>query len=911
MNVMETLSAPSIRALREAFDTLMQGKQLLADGSDTQRHMQEQLERMFDYEVLTTRPSHFFAHPHDADPQRVIIGNKGGKTSSAVDLRHQPLPNELVKKIESIRKHLQEAGLQAGIWGDDVMQRTQPMLAPQPSPNDPPLIIPPLGDPYVAASLLRLLDARLNGDAAQSAPRIILFNEGDYWRHLLEGYSGRLHQGVKQPFGTSTSIVIADDYDSLTQAVATAANPTLPHTQPDAPPPILSAGATLLVATKTSEKIRELQLMLKDYDVRVLRLDPLANFRNPEEISGSFTGNAMEKITEARKALSHAVTKPDFIQALKQNHIDPQKLFILAEDSGVFIDDARLLPFMRDTGLLQQLGAPDGTTVYADQFPGVESGPFFNGALGERSFWDSVNHAFDLMHAVRDELPHEALTDDAQRQMLKARYFPKSAGDGTRPAIRRMVTSASVLALSRFDPAAPTADKPVLFFAGSNPNQLLDAPAVPQGAVAYTGHYLAPSNLQMPEWIAPHDAPQTQENLGAKYVLHYAARAQAAQAMIAACGMQKGHTHTQEQPLRLGAIQPHAVELAAPLERIETLAAIDFSNSDWVQQAEELCAAHDVWLINAPDAQTLTARDKLDALFQFSSLIVSKQLVPRDKDKTLIVDDTTAQGKALCELYDSLRCSGMVADQQDLFLTRRSNHPQLAPVLQQASRSKFLDITIEVTQEHISPLRSKADGFQVAVFCSATAKNQPLNDDAFAIGEAIAGRGYGLVYGAADREMMGSVRDGFLRGRKEHNTQDFLFGSSTDDIVKVESKDATAVIASLDAYYNAPHIYARMQAMFEQADAFAIIPGGIGTVQELAALLCGKLQGLEAVKDKPIVILNQPITISRDGLRQPTGCYDALINWLGKDTLAELGVQIVQSSKALVAALEKAKAASS
>jgi hypothetical protein len=55
-------------------------------------------------------------------------------------------------------------------------------------------------------------------------------------------------------------------------------------------------------------------------------------------------------------------------------------------------------------------------------------------------------------------------------------------------------------------------------------------------------------------------------------------------------------------------------------------------------------------------------------------------------------------------------------------------------------------------------------------------------------------------------------------------------------------------------------MHARKQAMFERADAFCVLPGGIGTLDEAVEILTWKQLGLH---DKPVVL------IDHDGFWQP------------------------------------------
>jgi uncharacterized protein (TIGR00730 family) len=127
----------------------------------------------------------------------------------------------------------------------------------------------------------------------------------------------------------------------------------------------------------------------------------------------------------------------------------------------------------------------------------------------------------------------------------------------------------------------------------------------------------------------------------------------------------------------------------------------------------------------------------------------------------------------------------------------------------------------------------------VCVFCgSADAADPAFLAAAGAFGRTLAGHGLRLIYGGGGVGLMGAVaRGAHLAGGKVLGViPDFLVGRERAlDMVE------TIVVTSM---------HERKQIMFERSDAFVILPGGIGTLEEVVELLSWRRLDLHA---KPVV----------------------------------------------------------
>ena len=115
----------------------------------------------------------------------------------------------------------------------------------------------------------------------------------------------------------------------------------------------------------------------------------------------------------------------------------------------------------------------------------------------------------------------------------------------------------------------------------------------------------------------------------------------------------------------------------------------------------------------------------------------------------------------------------------------------------------------------------------VAVYCGHQFGNDPqFEKDARAVGEMLAKQGYRMVFGGGDVGLMGTVASAALDNGGE------VIGISTDDVLaKQEPAHPEIEVVVVDG------VNERKQRMFELSDAFIILPGGIGTLNELTDIL--------------------------------------------------------------------------
>jgi cytokinin riboside 5'-monophosphate phosphoribohydrolase len=129
------------------------------------------------------------------------------------------------------------------------------------------------------------------------------------------------------------------------------------------------------------------------------------------------------------------------------------------------------------------------------------------------------------------------------------------------------------------------------------------------------------------------------------------------------------------------------------------------------------------------------------------------------------------------------------------------------------------------------------------VYCSSSASVDPAHTEAArALGRALAGRGDVLVWGGANAGTMGEL------ARAAQAAGGRVVGVIPQSLVDVEIAyvDADELVVTTD-------LRDRKAEMEARADAFVVLPGGFGTLEELLEQLTLRLLGLH---DKPIVLVD-------------------------------------------------------
>ena len=142
--------------------------------------------------------------------------------------------------------------------------------------------------------------------------------------------------------------------------------------------------------------------------------------------------------------------------------------------------------------------------------------------------------------------------------------------------------------------------------------------------------------------------------------------------------------------------------------------------------------------------------------------------------------------------------------------------------------------------EETVPIRS------ICVYCGSQPGRDPDHIAAGrALGKSIAEHGLRLVYGGGTKGIMGAVAAGVL----DHGGK--VTGIIPEFLVDMEA--TRHALGQLDELIVTPDMHARKHKMFERADAFVTLPGGIGTLEEIIEIMTWAQLGQH---EKPMVFAN-------------------------------------------------------
>jgi uncharacterized protein (TIGR00730 family) len=131
----------------------------------------------------------------------------------------------------------------------------------------------------------------------------------------------------------------------------------------------------------------------------------------------------------------------------------------------------------------------------------------------------------------------------------------------------------------------------------------------------------------------------------------------------------------------------------------------------------------------------------------------------------------------------------------------------------------------------------------VCVYCGSSAGNDArFGDAAEALGRALAAEGVGLVYGGGGDGLMGRL------ARSTLAAGGYVTGVIPSFLIRQEH-----ALTAAQEMIVVDDMHERKQTMFERADAFVALPGGIGTLEELVEQMTWAQLNRHA---KPILIAN-------------------------------------------------------
>ncbi len=129
------------------------------------------------------------------------------------------------------------------------------------------------------------------------------------------------------------------------------------------------------------------------------------------------------------------------------------------------------------------------------------------------------------------------------------------------------------------------------------------------------------------------------------------------------------------------------------------------------------------------------------------------------------------------------------------------------------------------------------------IFCGSSANGAPVHYDvAREVSGLLVKAGITLVYGGGRVGMMGTIADAALAA-----------GGKVIGYIPEHLHEAEIAHQGLTEIHIVPSMHVRKRHMFGRSDAFIVLPGGLGTLDELFEIMTWRQLHLH---DKPILILD-------------------------------------------------------
>lgn len=131
----------------------------------------------------------------------------------------------------------------------------------------------------------------------------------------------------------------------------------------------------------------------------------------------------------------------------------------------------------------------------------------------------------------------------------------------------------------------------------------------------------------------------------------------------------------------------------------------------------------------------------------------------------------------------------------------------------------------------------------LCVFCGSQAGNNPdFANAAWSLGQALATNRTTLVFGGGRIGLMGTIADAVLAG-----------GGEVVGVIPEFLEDKELAHSGATEMIVVPDMHTRKRTMFERSDAFCILPGGVGTLDEMFEIVTWRQLHRH---NKPIIVLN-------------------------------------------------------
>ncbi len=258
------------------------------------------------------------------------------------------------------------------------------------------------------------------------------------------------------------------------------------------------------------------------------------------------------------------------------------------------------------------------------------------------------------------------------------------------------------------------------------------------------------------------------------------------------------------------------------------------------------------------DAFVFTTNPDLQDYFNLASVFVGFQTLDGDlRNKPAVLMNSDGSWDSFLQIMDHMHSLGTVREKYSQYLQVVKTTDELVEIMnnkQQAVNRTIPEIKkvsaepdiISAGTIAVENSDNKIPDYNVCVFCSASISKPDYLHEGYELGKELAKKGWGCISGAGKTGIMGQVVKG------AYQNGGWSGGSNVPHIIQLEG-----LPEGLSQFWPRADIYTRMLVMIEKSDAFIIMPGGMGTFQELLAMLLLKHHRNDLMKGKKIIMFNR------------------------------------------------------
>lgn len=315
----------------------------------------------------------------------------------------------------------------------------------------------------------------------------------------------------------------------------------------------------------------------------------------------------------------------------------------------------------------------------------------------------------------------------------------------------------------------------------------------------------------------------------------------------------------------------------------------------YLSAPERLLSKNDGVVLMPDSASDPDQRMSLEEkVYLLSSLVVAKQLVPRDINKKVVVINTDHSWDDALRIHTDLANVCMTKDHALPLSPRLPNVDVVSneyfDVVNGGQYEAAIDAAAALMKEHsltyhrmedMPSQTEKKGNFPgndqnlTAIFCSASSENAVLEKHVERIAYQLAKAQQKIICGGGDRYTMGAILNGVCKFRSdlasdpelqkqlsdiplsEQSIRDhsYVAGISTEPIA-VSETNAGIIPEEYNYRELTPDIYTRMGRMLARSKNIVVAPGGAGTVQEWMGLNLLKQKMPAQFQDRKMVVFD-------------------------------------------------------